>query len=212
MDDLNPELISERVEMVCADSGGIHPPFEAFYIHSVAYAASRAIQAFDRFRAALSEALPDEEVFSLVQEAMGHAAALSRFFNPSGVGGKGGAPLRRLANARAEKLRAAFEIDEGSVIWNRQLRDALEHFDERLDRYLLRDAVGTFFPNPVVGAAELAEDRWGHIFKLVDPESFQFVILGERFDFKRVYDEVVRVFRLAESMDKNGMRLRSQWV
>lgn len=207
MDDLTPELIAERVELICADSGGIHPPFEAFYIHSVAYAASRAIQAFNRFRSSLNESLPDGEVVSLVQEALGHTAALSRFFNPSGLGGKGGAPMRRLAEARAKKLREAFEIGQNSPIWNRKLRDALEHFDERLDRYLLRDAVGIFFPNPVVGAAELTEDQLGHIFKLVDPESQQFVILGEKFDFGQVYDEVVRVFRLAETMDENGARL-----
>ncbi|MBF6057148.1 MULTISPECIES: hypothetical protein [Thiomicrorhabdus] len=41
--------INERVEFVADEKGGIQPVFEAFYLISVIYSASRCLDAFERY-------------------------------------------------------------------------------------------------------------------------------------------------------------------
>ena len=54
-----------------------------------------------------------------------------------------------------------------SPLEDRELRNALEHFDERLDDFLLKDPVGYFFPGPSVQSHEIADEAPGQIFRLV---------------------------------------------
>jgi len=89
-------------------------------------------------------------------------------------------------------LRRAFALTDQSALRNRALRDFLEHFDERLDRYLLHHDRGYFFPSAQVGDSTLADEPDGHIFKLVDPRKSSFVLLGEKHDYAEVRKEVER--------------------
>ena len=54
---------------------------------------------------------------------------------------------------------------------------------------------------------EVAEDAIGHIFKLVDPKHGICVLLGERFEFRPIREEVKRILAKALQMDKLGARL-----
>lgn len=76
-----------------------------------------------------------------------------------------------LAQARGKRLRERFGIQEGSPLQSRELRNALEHFDERLDDFLVDNHFGCFFPSPMVDDASLSEETMGHIFRLVDPKT-----------------------------------------
>lgn len=186
--------------MIAKECGGIYPPFEAFYIQSIIYAAGRAEDAFQRFDRAASSAEDHELIVATVQEALTHAAAISRFlwsFKKS-----------ELAAARAQKLREAFGIDDTSPLRNRKLRNAFEHFDDDLDQFLLDDRVGTFFPAPMVGDHRLADDQLSTIFKLVDPSSGVCVVLGEKYDFDLIRAEVQRILAGAKIMQQTGFRLR----
>ncbi len=49
------------------------------------------------------------------------------------IGGKG---VKALHKNRAEFLRQIFDVTESSPLYDKKLRNALEHFDERLDMYL----------------------------------------------------------------------------
>lgn len=181
---------------------GIQPMFEAFYLEALAYAAGRADAAFDRFSEALGTDRTGAEIVATVHEALAHAAALSRFFWPAGNAGA-------LAAARATKLRAAFGLSESSALYGRDLRNALEHFDERLDQYLLEDHVGYFFPSPIVGDSRMAEDQLGHIFRLVDPDREVFVLLGQSYEFGPIRQEILDVMKNAREMSDAGSRLRA---
>jgi hypothetical protein len=143
----------------------------------------------------------------LIHEALGHAASLSRFFWPSKLGGRKTKVLTSLKEARAARLRQSFELGEDSPLRNRRLRDFLEHFDERLDQYLLRNDSGYFFPDAMIGEATLADDPSGHIFKLVDPTSSCFVLLGEKHFFEGIRKEVFRIYDRAREFDSNGGKL-----
>lgn len=189
---------ARRVQILIEHYDGISSPFEAFYIHSIIYAADRADSAFRRF----DDALPTgnaELVVSSVHEALTHAAGISRFFWPMRE--------TKLARARGEKLRKAFAVEDSSPLRHRKLRNALEHFDEDLDAFLLDDPVGYFFPGALVASHQLADEEIGNIFKLVDPENNICILLGEKYEFGHIRQEVRRVLDVARIMDASGARL-----
>ena len=89
----------------------------------------------------------------------------------------------------------------------RGLRDALEHFDERLDEFLLKDLVGQFISGPVVGSLPLLKDAVTSMFRLVDPAQDTFVLLGESYTFGPLREAVDEILRKAEKMNDEGGRL-----
>jgi hypothetical protein len=175
---ISDEERARREAMVVADYQGILPYYEAFYLESIAYTAGRAVSAFLRFDEAVLKKSGKDQIVAAVQEALTHVAALSRFFWP----------IRKsaLSNARGKRLRESFGITEDSQLQSRALRNTLEHFDERLDEFLLEDHVGYFFPSAMVDDASLSEETIGHIFRLVDPTTSQFVLLGVVYSFKEL--------------------------
>jgi hypothetical protein len=197
---LDEKARKEREAVIVSQFGGIYPVYEAFYIQSIIYAADRSESAFLRFQETAVEGASAALVVATVQEALTHAAALSRFFWPV----KKDSPL---AGARGKRLRESFALDDASPLKWRKLRNAFEHFDEDLDRFLTEDRVGYFFPAPLVDDAELADESIGHIFKLVDPTRGVCVLLGEKFEFRPIRQEVRRVLARALEMDQSGGRL-----
>jgi len=95
---------------------------------------------------------------------------------------------------RGEKLRGIFGITDDSPLCNRDLRNAWEHFDEKLDTYLISSDAGYFFPNPFIEHHSIADEPHGKIFKLIDPDSECLVLLGKKFFFAPIRVEVRRIF------------------
>lgn len=200
MTGLDQETRKQREALIVDQYRGIYPVYEAFYINSIIYAAERSEAAFQRFDQAASEAKSPVLVVATIQEALTHAGALSRFFWP----------MKRdnqLTTARGRRLREAFALNDTSPLKRRTLRNAFEHFDEDLDLFLLGDVSGYVFPSPMVDDHELADDTIGHIFKLVDPKHGICVLLGERFEFRPIRQEVKRILTKALQMDNLGARL-----
>jgi hypothetical protein len=139
----------------------------------------------------------DDALFSL-QEAMGHAAALSRLFWPVDKGA--------LAKARGGKLRMAFGLDGESVLKDRSLRNALEHFDENLDAYLLGNVVGQFVPSFIGLASEIPEHF--KVLRLLDPTTEDFYLLGEKFPYGTMRVAIGELYERVCYLDDNGARLR----
>lgn len=201
MAQLDDDVRKEREALIAREYHGIYPAYEAFYIQSIIYAAERSDAAFERFDEAVAAHLPPTLIVATVQEALTHAGALSRFFWP----------MKKKENvltvARGIRLRDAFALDETSALKWRRLRNAFEHFDEDLDRFLLDDRAGCFFPSPLVDDQALTDDSIGHIFKLVDPKHGICVLLGEKFEFRPLRSEVRRILSRARQMDEQGGRL-----
>ncbi|MBO9448368.1 hypothetical protein [Ruegeria sp. R14_0] len=201
MSNLDEDVRKERETLIAIEYHGIYPVYEAFYIHSIIYAAERSELAFERFDESVAAGQSPELVFATIQEALTHAGALSRFFWPMKT------EKNVLAAARGDRLRNAFTLDEKSPLRWRKLRNAFEHFDEDLDRFLLEDRAGYFFPSPLVDDQTLADEAIGHIFKLVDPKHGICILLGEKFEFRPIRGEVQRVLSRARKMDEQGSRL-----
>ena len=191
---MEPSERTRREELVISDYDGILPYAEVFYIISIIDAGEACAVAYSRYLSECERAVDDAAAASAIHEALGHAAALSRFFWPS--------RQKPLAKARSVKLRRVFSVDESSPLRTRGLRDALEHYDERLDEFLLNDAVGGILPEPLVADVSIAADPSGHVFKLLDPKNEILVVLGERYEFGPIMEEVGRILDHAYELSR----------
>jgi len=192
---ITPEELEQRALQTAEECGGIQPMHTPFYTLSISYSAERSLAAFDLYEHLLEHAADPATLISVVQEAVGHAGALSRYFWPSPTGKRNNQYELKLA--RGKKLREMYKITEDSPLANRELRNAWEHFDEKLDAYVLSNDAGYFFPTPIINSHTLADDPVGKIFKLLDPENHCLVLLGQKFFFEPIRNEVERVFARA---------------
>ena len=158
----------ERRATIVVQSGGILPQYDAFYNLSVRYLAEQGKQAFDRYVGQVESGCSPDELIATVQTAVGHAAALSRYFWPSISRSEQGTAVGQLRIERGKRLRKTFTVTDESPLHRRPLRNAWEHFDERLDDYLLSVDAGVFIPTGLIGEHTVADDPIGHVFKLLD--------------------------------------------
>ena len=189
-----------RGKLVAEHSDGIHPPYEIFYLMSVWETAARTLDAFERYDALLAEGARDLAIVATLQEALTHVAALARFFWP----------IRDKWNtySRGSKLRKAFGVEDDSCLRDKQLRNCLEHYDEKVDEFLLEDRAGNFYPQSIVGPSAMSENAIIHVFRLVDPKEQVFVLLGNKYNFGRIREAVEDVYANAQRMISSGGRLR----
>lgn len=201
------ELI-RRADILVRDYSGIVPYFEAMFLHSMLYASGRSLESFERFHRIDDPRANADYAVSVVQEAVGHAAALSRFFWPAAGGKREPASFRTMRELRGQRLRTAFGVEDDSPLANRSLRNAWEHFDERLDRFQLQIDAGIMLPGCLIESHDIADDPAGYTFKVLDPDAECLVLLGERFFYGAIRNEVARVHQIALESDRNGGRLR----
>ena len=154
MEGITPEELEQRALQTAEECGGIQPMHTPFYTLSISYSAERALAAFDLYEHLLEHAADPAALISVVQEAVGHAGALSRYFWPSPTGKRNNQYELKLA--RGKKLREMYKITDDSPLANRELRNAWEHFDEKLDAYVLSNDAGYFFPTPIINSHSLA--------------------------------------------------------
>jgi hypothetical protein len=92
-------------------------------------------------------ALPVHSILDELQNLLVQAAAVSRYFWPS-----------RNAHAwRGAQLRNAFALSDDSPLRSRELRNSIEHFDERLDLFLAGGVTGHVLPSMSVPSRTLKE-------------------------------------------------------
>lgn len=193
----------ERRAAIVAEHGGILPHFDAFYDLSVRYLAEQSKQAFGRYDGLIENDSPPDELIATVQTAVGHSAALSRYFWPTTSMSERNTAIGRLRVGRGKRLRSTFKVADESPLLRRPLRNAWEHFDERLDDYLLSVDAGVFMPTGLIGEHTLADDPIGHVFKLLDPDAECLVLLNKKYFFGPIRAEVKRIVDLADGQIEN---------
>ena len=187
----------------------IWPPFEAFYIQSMLFnssSAARSILRLDSIFAKLPEhftiedvvQLPTKTILNELQNMVVQAGALSRYFWP----------VRAEYEPRGKALRECFAMTAASPLFNRDLRNAIEHFDERIDKYFSRGAFGCFFPE-YVGIRPKNDGVPGHFFRAFFVDTGEFRLLDEDFEMKPLSDEVLFVQYHLQLMDKEGGRFQA---
>jgi hypothetical protein len=89
---------------------------------------------------------------------------------------------------------------------NRDLRNEIEHFDERLDSYISNGIVGYIFPE-LVGPLPESDGVPTHIFRAYYIDAGVFEMLGKRYEIEPIAHEILRVHDRLLFADRNGCRL-----
>lgn len=171
----------------------IWPPAVAFYVHALEFNVREALKSFMTAFEILGllegsvaqEEFDQDTVLNQLQNAIVHAGAVSRFFWPPTASGKEG----RKAEARGVSLRQALKVQDSDALSDRRLRNAIEHFDERLDRYLAKGIVGFIIPH-YIGQTIERSGVPGHIFRAFYTNTLQFEIVGETYDVQALVESL----------------------
>lgn len=185
----------------------IWPPYEVFYIHSMLFntqSAARSIEVLSTVMSHLTEskdadpfaAIDTEDVLNHLQNIVVQGAALSRYFWP----------LRKIYERRGEYLRQALGITDQNPLKSRELRNSMEHFDEKLDEYLSSGVVGNVFPQ-YLGPLPKDDGVPRHIFRAYYTDVGEFEMLGNRYQIEPIAKELLRLDEALMKCDREGGRL-----
>lgn len=184
----------------------IWPPYEAFYIEAMLFSTKTAIAAVQTANYSLDRAnewFGDSDahgpncdlILDNIQVLISCGAALSRYFWPS----------RRTSphKERARRLRESLGVTAASPLKSRDIRNMIEHFDERLDEFLRNAVAGRFIPAYIGNRPEDPEVPT-YFFRAYYTEPAIFEVLGERFEIKPIFEEIQRLHSVLTNCSKNG--------
>jgi hypothetical protein len=185
----------------------IWPPALIFYFHAMSFNVGAALASLEVAGNSMGltpgsdspETIDQDFVLNHLQNAIIHAGAVSRHFWPP----KGKGAAARKKQARGAFLRRQLGIEDASPLADRRLRNAIEHFDERLDAYVGQGIVGIILPH-YVGESMEASGIPGHIFRAFYTDSLTFEIMSERYEIAPLIDELQRLENLLESNGRGG--------
>lgn len=193
--------------MLEQDEGGIWTPFEAFYIESMLWhttSAQRSIDVVRRWLGHVRDAdrraleLPRHQLFEQLQNILHQAGCISRYLFPPWQ--------KKMHLGRALHLRQALVVTQSSALADRELRDAIEHFDERLDKYLAQNVFGQFVPEDVRESPP-GSDVPMHVFKGFYTDRLLFVLLGKPYEMAPIVEEMCRIHAALQGCVERGYRL-----
>lgn len=197
---------------VTTNNFGIWGPHQAFYIHSMLADTESAIKAL-KFASQIIEEITSgvigtqikkDELLDSMQIFVTHSGAISRFFfPPQHSPRKATEQQKNIHKFRAEHLRRVFGIEAVNVLENRNLRNTIEHFDERLDIILQNGIVGQIFPSLILNEPETT-DISHHIFRTYYLKSGVYQVLEDRYEIQPVANEILRIHNLLLDFDANG--------
>jgi hypothetical protein len=184
------------------DDPPIWPPYEICYLVSMRFLTESALRSINAVSSEIERTQGDfsdgnqDETLNHLQNIVGMGAALSRYFWPS----------RSVHEGRGKLLRQRFKITEASSLRMRELRNAIEHFDERLDAYLSKGIAGVIIPH-YIGCSLKSDGIPGHLFRAYYVDTGEFEVLGQRFHIPPLVEEIKRINQLLHYSEKTGGRL-----
>jgi len=141
-------------------------------------------------------AIEAEDTLNHLQNIIGQGAALSRYFWP----------VRKGHERRGEHLRKAFGVTHENPLRSRDLRNAMEHFDEKLDQYLSTGVVGNILPQ-YFGPLITNDGVSNHVFRAYYTDVRQYELLGKRYEVEPIAEELLRLNEALMKCDRDGGRL-----
>ncbi len=100
--------------------------------------------------------------------------------------------MRDKYQARGAELRKNYQVADDSPLRSRDLRNAIEHFDERLDDYLAQGIVGTIYPH-YLGIEPPPSQVKRHFFRAYFTNTGVFQLLDHRFEIDPLARELWRL-------------------
>lgn len=185
----------------------IFPPYEAFYVESMLTRTSSALSSVELANEIIQVLIQQREdslpsdwrrvLLDQMQNIVIQGGAISRFFWPPRDG------KESLYKKRGRYLRGIFHVEDGSPLESRAIRNHVEHFDEKLDDYLLSPVFGHILPDYVGHSAQRGGIPF-HVFRGYYLDSGVFQILSEKFEINPLVEEIARVNDLLEKFSKDG--------
>lgn len=180
----------------------IFPPYKAFYFESMLFNSRHAVNSIGYLHKILSKLYEDnndeshngfydERILNHAQNIIVQGAALSKYFWP----------IDAKYKKRGAWLRDLFSVDDQNPLKDRNVRDAIEHFDEKLDRYLKNGIVGFIFPR-YVGISIEADGPKSHLFRAYYTDTGVFEVLGRKIEVTPLANEIIRIHELLEKLVK----------
>ena len=191
-----------------SDDFVIWPPYEAFYINAMLFNTTQALKAAKNIETVIAhirenvERLEQLELDTTacldeVQSIAVHAAALSKYFWPIG----------KRYKSRGNYLRSKLGVADDSPLENRNLRNQLEHLDEKLDDYFKEQAFSGYVFPEFFGPEPSRDGPKALFFRAYFINTGEFEVLGNKYAMPALVEEVARVHAVLQQLDADGGRL-----
>ena len=189
--------------MESQDGIQIWPPYEILYIESLLSRTSTTILNYERLVKIVSDLKLIQQntdlLINLAENIIKEAAAVSRYIFP----------IRKnpMHTTRGEKLKKSLKIGQESILNTKGVRDYLEHFDERLDKFLHDSVVGNIVPRIVViNSTELDDSTF--VFRGYIINDYKFIGLKNEIRILPIMEEIYRIHNLLIEFREDGGRLK----
>lgn len=182
----------------------IHPFNEVFYIESLLNKTNAILNDVETlnyiWKDGNHDCKNDDAILDLLQNIIVNTGGISRFFWPSKNNG--------YHKIRAEKLREVYCISDFGVLRNRDMRNYIEHFDEKLDDFLKEYTSGIVMPK-YVGPISLIHDA-RIFFRAYFYDKQVFKMLNVEYEIKPIIDEIRRIHEILLLQQESGGRFISK--
>lgn len=194
--------MNNNSEVVVEKQLSIRPPYEAFYIEAMLTNCTFILNSTesifeyiedikliknseDLFRSYLDN---QDNILDHLQNVILNSAALSRYF---------WCPRSKKDNIHSRRsvfLKDIFLVKEDNPLKNRDLRNHIEHFDEKLDIALQDIIAGNIIPK-YLGSTLPDDGVKKYFFRAYFLDTGIFEILGKQFEIQPIVNEVRRTTR-----------------
>ncbi len=173
----------------------MNPRIETVYLGELLNECENAIAAVRRMNAILAKSdEPAREFFREATDFLQHAACASRLLWPAPWGN---AAQRARAEDRGKHLRDSLGVDSAHLLSNRDLRNHLEHYDERIDEWAATSHTrGTADGN--IGPRSMFHNLPdSDVMRHFDQDTKTFTFRGQAFNVQEIVNAVADVRRRA---------------
>ena len=181
---------------------GIHPLHESLYIECILSATESANSSLEEIDFILYDPKLIEniglKIIDLCENIIIQAGIISKYFDPPSK--------KKIHKLRGEKLRKSFQIEDGSFIMNRDFRNHIEHFDERLDTFLKNPIIGEIIPKSLFQSS-IEINSIKTVFKAFVIDEEKLISLGEEIKIVPLMKEIYRIHDFSLGFINNGGRL-----
>ncbi len=190
---------------VAENQSGIYPAYEVFYIECVLSAMEWAINGLEEINMILSHSKLLKEfglkIIDLSENIINQAGIISKYFYPPSN--------LKIHQLRAEKLRESYQVEDSNILENRTFRNHIEHFDEKLDKFLKNSIIGDVIPPKSLFQSSVEINSITKVFKAFVIEESKLISLNEEIEIIPLMKEINRIHDLSVEFDKAG---RLSWT
>ena len=184
-------------EKVRARGSGTPPPSvgDGFHVSEIRLQTDFGLRAYGEIRSRVDVGNDDLASFAFAQLLLGAAANVSKLLFPTSKAKK--------SVERGGRLRGALKVTDDSLVASRKARNYVEHFDERLDKYL--------FKRPGVLLRRLIVPQWepeitvddgrrlpASCLQVLEMSSRTLILLDDRFSLGDLASELDRIREAAD--------------